>query len=177
MSSSTAAVTAAVTSVDAIVGDVIDIVEVLTITPGEVGNQKLTELHVLKARLNGRAVAEIVGDIVCTAVPAAAVATVAVIGAVPSTQTSSSHPDSLAKVLACGAAVCTFAVPGSSPSGTITLLPGISRVLKADASALLIGGPPVLYYTALSASSTATEVFVQVKYKVRLSGTSWVAPF
>jgi len=172
------------TSTSAVTWDEIPVFDVVEITPGGRSDQEFATLFNVQARMKGRALGEICAPITLTLASDAGIAAVVFAGAVPATAGQTNAPSNSAQILACGGVVLRANPTTGSSSATLTLLPGVSTLLKGATTTILSGAPPHLYFTCTaikvsdgSAAPSTSAIRVIVSTRIRVSGVDWLRPF
>jgi len=165
------------TSTQAVNWDSIPIVDVVKFPSDKLHDIAFRTLPNCQRRMMGRALAEIDGPVTVKMFGDPTNSNICAIGAVPATSSSVYKPSNLQEVLVCGAAIITNNPYRGASSDTLTFLPGISTRLAGETSTPIVGKPPHLYFYAKTNASAAVDIYVQISYKLRLSGIDWLSPY
>jgi len=166
------------TSTSAISWDSVPVADVVHFQTGAIHAIEFRKMHNCQQRLLGRGAAEIDGpvEISIYATPKHCIALA--VGAVPSTTNNTYAPSTVAEVLATPACPpLRVSQYQASMTQRTEWLPGITNTLVGENTITLAGGPPHFYFYAETDRSTATDVHVLLRYKLRLSGYGYLKPF
>jgi hypothetical protein len=166
------------TSTSAISWDSVPVADVVTFKTGAIHGVEFRKLFNCSQRLLGRGSGQIDGDVEISLYASPKSCITLAVGAVPSTTNNTYAPTTVDQVLATPACPpLRVSQYQASMTQTTTWLPGITNTLVGENTITLAGGPPHFYFYAETDKSTAVDVFVLLRYKLRLSGYGYLKPF
>jgi len=159
---------------------VTDVIEILG--NGSVFGQEFILMHNCSARMKGRALGKISGDVSVEIFAPADVSAIVAVGVIPQNVGAAHVPGSVGALLACGGVVLRSNPTHGSDTRSLRFLPGISTSLKGETTTILTGKPPHIYLVgsardAAGNAATNTRLHILVHYNLELSGYDWINPF